>query len=145
MLATLAALTEQTLEKGQAQDSKNMLPAITGKTDKQLRNEVLLAAQRKTHLAIRKDNWIYIGAQGGGGFTSGKQGTHGFGGPAAITFAGEINSDIENGKIREDAPPAQLYNLETDVEQTTNLYNQYPEVVKEMKAILETYILKEER
>jgi hypothetical protein len=31
------------------------------------------------------------------------------------------------------------------VEQTTNLYNEFPEVVKEMKAILETYILKEER
>jgi hypothetical protein len=139
MLATLAALTEQKLEKGQAQDSKNVLPAITGETNEQLRNEVLLAAQRKTHLAIRKDNWMYIGGQGGGGFTSGKQGTHGFGGPAAITWAGEINSDIENGKIREDAPPAQLYNLEKDPSQTTNLYNEFPEKVEEMKKLLNAY------
>lgn len=139
MLATLAAITGQKLEKGQARDSKNMLAAITGQTNKQLRTEVLLAAQRKSHLAIRKDNWIYIGAQGGGGFSSGNHGAHAFGGPAAITFAGEENSDIENGKIKEEAPPAQLYNLRDDVEQTTNLYEKYPEIVKEMQAILEEY------
>ena len=145
MLATFAALTGQTLEDGQGQDSKNMLSAITGQTNQQLRKEVLLAAQRKTHLAIRKDNWIYIGAQGGGGFTSGKPGAHGFGGPAAISFTGQLNSDIEDGKIKEDAPPAQLYNLKKDPSQTTNLYDQYPEKVKEMETMLEMYLTKAER
>ncbi len=130
MLATFAALTGQTIEEGQGQDSKNMLPAITGETNEHLRDEVILAAQRKSHLAIRKNNWLYIDAQGGGGFTSGKHGAHAFGGPAAITFAGEENSDIENGKIKKDVPQAQLYNLDEDVEQTTNLYKQYPEKVK---------------
>ena len=50
-----------------------------------------------------------------------------------------VNSDIENGKIKEDALPAQLYDLEADVNQTKNLYNQYPEVVQELEALLETY------
>jgi arylsulfatase A len=45
----------------------------------------------------------------------------------------------ENGKIKKDAPPAQLYDLEADVNQTKNLYNEYPEVVQEMKALLESY------
>jgi hypothetical protein len=49
-----------------------------------------------------------------------------------------VNSDIVNGKIREDVPPAPLCDLETDVKQTTNLYHQFPEVVKEMEAILKT-------
>ncbi len=142
MLATFAALTGQQLEIGQGQDSKNILAALTGQTNKQLRSEVLLAAQRKSHLAIRKDNWLYIGAQGGGGFTSGKHGAHAFGGPAAITFAGQLNSDIKDGKIKDDAPPAQLYNLKSDVQQTTNLYDKYPEVVKEMEAILDVYLQK---
>ncbi|MEL0652310.1 arylsulfatase [Algibacter sp. TI.3.09] len=139
MLATFAALTGQKLEAGQGMDSKNILAAITGQTNKQIRNEVLLAPQKKSHLTLRKGKWLYIGAQGGGGFTSSKQGTHGFGGPAAISFAGEINSDIENGKIKKDAPPAQLYNLEIDISQTNNLYAQYPEVVKEMQNSLDTY------
>ncbi len=140
MLATFAALSNQSLDEGQGQDSKNMLEAITGGTNKQLRNEVLLAAINRAHLAIRKDQWMYIGAQGGGGFASKKPGAHAFGGPAAVTFTGRANSDIENGKIKKDAPPAQLYNLETDMAQTTNLYNQYPEIVKEMEEILATYL-----
>jgi len=139
MLATFAALTGQELEKGQGQDSKNMLGVITGETNKQIRSEVLLAPYKRSHLAIRKGQWLYIGAKGGGGFTSGKQGTHGFGGPAAISFAGETNSDIANGKIKKEAPPAQLYNLEDDISQTTNLYNQHPKVVKDMQMILDGY------
>lgn len=139
MLATLAALTGQELEKGQAQDSKNMLGAITGETNKQLRDVVLLAAQKKSHLSIRKGNWMYIGAQGGGGFTTGKPGAHAFGGPAAITFAGEKNSDIEDEKIKVGAPPAQLYDLKKDPSQTTNLYRKFPEKVKEMEDLLKSY------
>lgn len=139
MLATFAALTEQELEQGQGQDSKNILKAITGETNKQIRDEVLLAPKRKSHLAIRKGNWLYIGAQGGGGFGSKKQGTHSFGGPAAITFAGEVNSDIKDGKIKANAPLAQLYNLKTDLYQTKNLYSLYPEKVLEMKALLKLY------
>ncbi|PNW29685.1 arylsulfatase [Formosa algae] len=139
MLATFAAISNQELREGQGQDSKNMLEVITGETNKQIRNEVLLAPKKSSHLAIRKGNWLYIGAQGGGGFTSRTQGTHGFGGPAAISFAGQVNSDIEDGKLKEDASPAQLYNLETDINQTKNLYTLYPEKVKEMKALLKSY------
>lgn len=139
MLATFAALTGQTLEDGQGRDSKNMLEAITGTTNEQLREEVVLAAQKKSHLSIRKGEWMYIGAQGGGGFTRSKHGAHAFGGPAAISFAGQINSDIENGQITEGASPAQLYNLEKDPSQTTNLYEQFPEKVKELEKLLKSY------
>ena len=55
------------------------------------------------------------------------------------TLVNTPNSDIENGKIKKDAPPAQLYDLEADVNQTKNLYNEYPEVVKEMSKLLATY------
>ncbi|MCG9793098.1 sulfatase family protein [Flavobacterium algicola] len=139
MLATFAALTGQKLAKGQGQDSRNMLGVITGQTNKQIRNELLLAPKNRSHLAIRKGKWLYVGAKGGGGFTSNKQGTHGFGGPAAISFAEEFNTDIENGKIKNEAPPAQLYNLKDDISQTTNLYLKYPDVVKEMQNMLDKY------
>lgn len=48
-------------------------------------------------------------------------------------------SDIENGKIKKNASPGQLYNLQSAVNQTTNLYNEYPEVVAEMKTTLNAY------
>ena len=46
---------------------------------------------------------------------------------------------IENGKIKPDAPPAQLYDLETDPNQTVNLYDQHPDVVKQLASLLASY------
>ncbi|TWU54736.1 Arylsulfatase [Rubripirellula tenax] len=139
MIATFAALTGMQLKNGHGRDSVNVLSALTGNPSKPLRDHIVLAPSRQSHLAVRKGKWMYIGAQGSGGFTAAKRGAHAFGGPAAITYAGYQNNDIENGKIKKDAPPAQLYDLVADVSQTTNLYNEYPEVVKEMQALLETY------
>jgi hypothetical protein len=137
MIATVAALTGQTLQEGQGQDSVNILPALTGGSVE--RDHLLLSPFRKSHLSIRKGKWMYIGGQGGGGFNSSEVGNHGFGGPAAVTFCERENSDIENGKIKKGAPPAQLYDLEKDPAETTNLYNSYPEVVQEMEALLKSY------
>ncbi|MGB7326666.1 MAG: arylsulfatase, partial [Rubripirellula sp.] len=86
----------------------------------------------------RKGKWIYIGARGAGGF-KGPPGSHGAGGPVCASFVGSVNSDFENGKYKADAPPAQLYNLESDVSQTQNLYDDYPEIVKEMQELLANY------
>ena len=137
MIATFAGLTGQTLQDGQGQDSVNILPALTGGSVQ--RDHLLLSPYKKTHLSIRKGKWMYISGTGGGGFTNKQVGNHGFGGPAAITFTGRENSDIENGKIKAGAPPAQLYDLENDPSQTTNRYNSYPEVVQEMEALLKSY------
>ena len=143
MLCTFAALTGQQLEPMDRRDGVNVLPAFLGEPKESLRDYLILAPWRGTNLTVRKGKWVYIGAQGDGGFGYRPNGWA-LGGPGAIGFSGRENSDIENGKIKEDAPPAQLYNLETDVAQTTNLYNQYPEVVQEMEAILKNYIPKKE-
>lgn len=146
MMASFAALTGQDISKAELANSKNILPALVGDPDYPLRDELVIAPRSSSsNFSLRKGKWIYIPAQGSGGFNGSKPGIHGFGGSAAATFTHHPNSDIENGKIRKDASPAQLYDLEKDVKQTTNLYNQYPEIVKEMDAILETYIPKEER
>ena len=145
MLSTFAALTGQKMGQGQGPDSVNVLPALIGDPAKQIRDHVVLAPSQRSNLAVRKGKWMYIGAQGGGGFTQAKRGAHAFGGPAAVTFTKRENSDIENGKIRKDAPPAQLYDLEADVSQTRNLYSEHPEVVEEMKALLNSYLPKSAR
>jgi arylsulfatase A-like enzyme len=139
LIATLAVLTGGVLQEGQGRDSVNILPALVGDPGKPVREQVLLAGMKPSHLALRKGNWLYIGAQGGGGFSNAKRGEHAFGGPAAITFSKRPNSDIANGRIKKDAPPAQLYNLESDLGQTTNLYREHPEIVEEMKALLANY------
>ena len=114
LFATMAALTHQELEPGEGPDSFNVLPALAGMPDKPVRDHLVLAAARPTHVALRDGNWMFIGAQGGGGFGGSKPGEHLLGGPAALKFAGQKNSDVVDGKLRKDAPAAQLYDLKTD-------------------------------
>jgi len=116
-----------------------MLPALLGDPVEPLRTELVLAPRREKNLAIRKGKWVYIGSRGSGGFNGGKPKDHAWGGPRAIEFAGSTNSDIENGRIKKDAPRAQLYNLDSDPNQTNNFHDDYPEVAKEMDALLKSY------
>jgi arylsulfatase A-like enzyme len=139
LLATMAALVNQEEMASEAKDSRNMLPAILGKKEP-VREQLIIAPNSKRHLSIRKGPWMYIPAQGGGGFWSPNVGDHTFGGPAAIEWAGQENSDIVDGKIREDAPPAQLYNLEKDPTQNRNVYREHPEIVQELHQLLEETI-----
>jgi len=134
MLATFAALTGQEVDPV---DSVNILPALTGDPKEPVRDELLLAAVKSSHLSLRQGKWMYIPDQGAGGFDGTKPGSHGFAGPAAASFTGRSNSDLVDGKVREDAPPAQLYDLEADLKQTKNLYHQHPEVVSRMSQRLE--------
>ncbi|WP_197136768.1 sulfatase family protein [Crateriforma conspicua] len=139
MLATFAALTGQSLTKEQQADSLNMLSAWIDQPAAPIREQLVLAPHKGTHLSLRKGKWKYIPAKGSGGFGGRKPNDHTFAGPPAVTFVGSVNSDIEDGKIRKDAPPAQLYDLEFDVRETQNLYQDYPQVVKEMSEILKDY------
>lgn len=134
MMATFAAVTGQSIDPV---DSVNMVPALVEDPREPVREELVLAAVQSSHLSLRKGKWMYIPAQGSGGFGGTQPGSHGFAGPAAAAYTGKRNSDVVDGKIREDAPPAQLYDLETDVNQTRNLYHAYPEVVREMSERLQ--------
>jgi arylsulfatase A-like enzyme len=131
-LATFAALTGASLTAADGADSINVLPALVGQPAKPIRDQVVLAPHKEKNLALREGRWLYIGAQGGGGFTGNKPGDHALGGPAALQFTGEKNSDIADGKIKADAPAAQLYDLETDLAQTHNVIREHPEQAAQM-------------
>jgi arylsulfatase A-like enzyme len=139
MLATFMALTGQNPATLEHKDSINVLPALLENPKEPIRTEVLLAPRSEKHLSIRKGKWMYIPAKGSGGFRGSKPNQHAWGGPAAVALVGGVNSDIENGKLKADAQPAQLYDLEADVNQTLNVYDQYPAVVQELEALLKTY------
>lgn len=132
MLATFTALTgqEESLSLTD-KNSVNVLPAFMGE-ERSLREELLLAPRRPEKLSLRQGKWMYIPSQGSGGFGGSKPAHHAWGGFPAVAFVGGKNSDMEAGKLKEDAPPAQLYDLEADPNQTQNLWNEYPDVVKKM-------------
>ena len=137
LIATLAALTDQELNESEGPDSFNILPALTSNPKTQIRDHLVLAAFRKTHLSLRDGDWMYIPAQAGGGFSSPELGTHGFGGFPAVDFAGQKNSDMENGNIKPEAPKEQLYNLRKDFRQTNNVIRDHPEIAEAMKRHLD--------
>lgn len=139
MLASFMALTGQDPNSLKNKDSVNVLPALLENPAKQLRSHLLIAPKSEKLLSIRKGKWMYIPGKGSGGFSGSKPNQHAWGGAPAVAFIGGKNSDIENGRIRKDAPQGQLYDLENDLCQTQNVYTQYPEVVKEMAALLKTY------
>lgn len=116
-----------------------MLTALTGNPDRPLRSEMVITPHKPSHMSVRKGKWMYIPAKSDGGFTGSKPNQHAWGGPAVAQLVNTPNSDIINGKLKKEAPPAQLYDLEADMNQTKNLYNENPEVVQEMRALLKRH------
>ncbi|MGI8599823.1 MAG: sulfatase family protein [Chitinophagaceae bacterium] len=143
MLATFAALTNQTLKNGVGPDSYNALPAIMGTPKDSIRDYLIISPFKKTHLAIRKGKWMYIPAQNSGGFPGTEIREHELGGAAAHILTRHVNSDIENGKVKTNAPPAQLYDLQKDPLQKQNLYNNFPQLAKQLESLLHEALSKE--
>lgn len=137
LLATLAALVDLPLKSNEGPDSFNILPTLTGSPQKQIRDHLVLSAFKKANLTLREGKWVYIDAQGSGGFGGKLDTDFERGGPGAHLLTLQVNSDIENGKLKKDAPPAQLYDLKADPSQTENLYHRYPEIVRKMKKLLD--------
>ena len=144
LFATFAEIAGQPLGADDARDSLSALAAWAGEPDEPAREELLVAARQPAHLMLRQGDWAYINRQGGGGFGSPKPGTHLFGGPAALDWAGQQHSDLDGPRFKPDAPNRQLYNLRRDPSQTTNIVLEHPEMADRMEARLQA-ILRSER
>lgn len=114
--ATFAELTRQDIEDNMAEDSFSFMKVLYGKHHHETRDHIIyLSSSGK--LAIKKDNWKYIEGIGSGGFSH----------PAKL-------APVKNG------PTDQLYNMREDVMENNNLFLQQPEVVKNLKALLEAVV-----
>lgn len=120
VLATCAAITGAALPADAAEDSFNLLPVLLG-TDRgtpvrpyTLHQTISLA------LALRQGPWKYLDHRGSGGNNYAK-------------------GELQSWALLDTAPeaPGQLYRLDTDPRETTNLYFQHPEKVQELKALLD--------
>ncbi len=139
LLATLASILDRPLREGEGVDSIDQLETLTGSPKEPVRETLVLIPNSPKHMSLRHGPWVLIPRQGAGGFQGKKPGAHLFSGVAASSFIGRENSDIVNGKLRPDASVGQLYDLERDPQQTTNLYSSRPEIVAELRSILDGY------
>jgi arylsulfatase A-like enzyme len=128
LLATFAALVGATLPGDQAVDSYNALEALVGEPIQPVRDHLVVAAFNRKHLALRRDQWVYIGAQGSGGFGNGLR---------ELAFSGQVNTDVdEQGNLKPGSPSEQLYDLRSDPRQAANVIRQHPDVAEQMKSQL---------
>jgi len=134
VMATMAEVLNIPLPADAGPDSYSFLYALAGATPPATRRESqVYQGYQKGSLAIRQGPWVLIPEQGSDGVTL-------KGGHNMMSFAelGAINSDYTAaGKLKPGAPPGQLYDLSSDLSQTKNIYNQYPERVAGLTALLE--------
>ena len=108
LFATVADLLDADVPAGSCEDSVSFLPALSGEPIVSTRAGVIHHSI-SGHFAYRKDNWKLILARGSGGWTSPKE-----------------------NEVDKDAPRSQLYDLAADPSETTNLYAQRPEIVRQL-------------
>lgn len=107
--ATFAALTGVDVPAEAAPDSENLLPVLLGKS--QGGRELLV--EHGQGLSLRKGTWKYIR-------------------PAPGRNPNRVRARPFDGP----GPEAALYDLKTDLGETTNLAEKHPEIVKELEATL---------
>jgi arylsulfatase A-like enzyme len=110
LMRTLADILGATLPDNVGEDSFSLLPLLKGQ-DKPIR-ETAVSASIDGVPSVRNGPWKYIPAPGSGGWGSGGDQTQ----------------------------PTQLYNLANDLSETQNLAAARPEILTEMRAVLEKLI-----
>jgi arylsulfatase A-like enzyme len=116
LLATCSGIVNQNLATSEGEDSFSILPLLLGKTKDYIRPEALIQHSSRGYFVVRQGDWKLITGLGSGGF-----------------------SQPERIQPKEGEAPEQLYNLKNDQAETTNVYDQNPEKVKELTAILKKF------
>ena len=114
LMATCAELLGVDMPANAGQDSVSFLPALKGKPIVSTRAGVIHHSI-SGHFAYRQGKWKLLLAKGSGGWTSPKE-----------------------NEVAADSPVAQLYDMEKDPGETTNLYATHPEVVERLLKQLES-------
>ncbi|MDZ7722259.1 MAG: sulfatase-like hydrolase/transferase [candidate division KSB1 bacterium] len=116
MLATFAAVAGDTLPPDAGEDSYNILPVLLDKSyPKPLREATVIGKD-----VIIKGQWKLIIGSGYGGIST--------------RYSPELQA-----KSKREENSGKLFNIVNDPSETRNLYDEYPDIVKQMKQLLQTY------
>ncbi len=117
LMATVAEITGYTLPDDAGQDSVSMLPNLLGTATGPVR-EATVHHSVNGSFAIRQGKWKLILCPGSGGWSFPRPGS-----PEARQL-----------------PPVQLYDLNSDIGETTNVQDKHPDVVKRLTDLLHDYV-----
>jgi arylsulfatase A len=122
VMATVASIIGAKLPDSAAEDSFSLLPALLGEDRAPIRPYLLTQAFSGARtLSIRRGPWKYLDHPGSGGNRY------------------DNNPELKKFALPDAAPnaPGQLYDLDTDPGETKNLHAERPDIVKELKTLLE--------
>jgi arylsulfatase A-like enzyme len=116
LMGTAAAITGFQIPANAGEDSYSILPALEGrKLDHPIR-EAIVHHSSQGHFSIRQGAWKLNIGRGSGGFTP------------------PVEYRPKPGE-----PDGELFNMQDDVAETHNYYQERPEIVAKLKALLEKY------
>lgn len=121
LMRTIADIVGVTVPQGAAEDSFSFLPVLKGEKYSDPIRPYTLHTTINLSMAIRQGDWKYLDHPGSGG-NNYQQG--------ALSIYRLDDTDP--------TAPGQLYNLKSDPGETSNVYSQHPEIVKQLKQQLET-------
>ena len=110
LFSSMAGLIGQQIEQGVAIDSRDQLPVLLGQ-DGRGRDYIMESARK--YISISNGEWKYIPSNNGSAYYK--------------------QTKIELGNSNKD----QLYNLKKDIGEKTNVAVEFPEIVEELKLLLE--------
>jgi arylsulfatase A-like enzyme len=116
LLATCADIVGCKLPADAAEDSESILPILLGRESDEPLHEAIVHHSGQGMFALRQGKWKLILGRGSGGFSA----------PARV-------------KPKPGEPEGQLYDLETDLAETTNLWSERPDVVRRLTRLLERF------
>jgi arylsulfatase A-like enzyme len=118
LLATCAEILGVKVPASAGEDSVSLLSLFQGK-DVPV-HEAVIHHSVVGRFAIRQGRWKLLLAPDSGGYRS--------------------RPTTDPKAVRQGLPPIQLYDLQSDPGETTNLYKQHPEVVARLREILQRYV-----
>ena len=116
LMSTCAAILQSDLPANSAEDSYNLLPAFQGESG--AIREATVHHSINGSYAIRKDHWKLIFCPGSGGWSSPKP------------------QEARDQNL----PSLQLYNLQSDPGETSNVFDDHQDVVQDLTNLMEQYI-----
>lgn len=118
LMATIAAFIDISLPENAGEDSFNMVRVFKGEPLQKNVRDYIIHHSPDGSLAIRKDNWVLIEAP-----------------------SGDVSKEPEWIKqkfsYKSDTTPMVLYDLSSDMKESKNLFDDYPEKVNELRILLE--------
>lgn len=115
---TFATVAGYEVKDTEGEDSYNILPLLLDEKEGDIIREATVHHSIDGDFTIRKGEWKLLLSPGSGGWSYPRS----------------------NAEVIKTLPPVQLYNMQTDPQESKNVYAEHPEVVEELKALMAKYV-----